>query len=103
MAKQITIDKSVGISLGLVITIIGMAVWFGSRNSQIDSNIESVQKDVTSIDEKVTEQSGRFELYLQSLNSVRTDSEKQFDQVNLRVDKVEDRVLLLESSKENND
>ena len=101
MTQTITIDKSMGVSIGLVITIIGVALWFGSRNAQVDADINTIKRDVASIEENVAAQSERFELYLDSLNSVRINAATDREQIDERIDKVEDRVLLIESELQN--
>ncbi len=88
----------------ILVAVVGGAGYVFNMQSDIRKNTESiervnvnVQKELESISNKLTDQSNRFELYLESLRSVRDSNESDLDYVREQVSTLKERILLLEN------
>ena len=90
---------------GIIAIIAGAIFGYATLYNNVNNNSKEIERlnneivvSIDAIKSQLDDQSSRFELYLESLRNVSTGVDSDFDAIDERIDKVEDRVLILEET-----
>jgi septal ring factor EnvC (AmiA/AmiB activator) len=88
----------------IIVLLVGVAFGYATLSSDVERNAEEIQRlqgeiatELEKMNDSLQEQNARFELYLDSLRNVRSESEDSIELLSAEVDSIEDRLLIIET------